>query len=195
MKKVDPAHFARFKMPHSVKCRGNDVYFAVKTADIEANAYKNDLYVLKEGKVKRLTALGDMGSFTLTEAGILFAAARTKEEKERQEKGIPVTVFYLLPYDGGEALPAFTVNASVMDIYPAGESLSIQDFKQFIGRKNKALVHCSGRQVFFLCRGGEHDCVDSVGTGMPTNGAVLSIGRAGRLLRHGLFDQFKALSG
>ncbi len=145
MKKVDTAHFARFKMPHSVKCRGNDVYFAVKTADIEANAYKNDLYVLKEGKVKRLTALGDMGSFTLTEAGILFAAARTKEEKERQEKGIPATVFYLLPYDGGEALPAFTVNASVTDIYPAGESRYFLEVREVPAWK-KALAEAEGNE-------------------------------------------------
>ena len=121
MKKVDYEHFSRFKMPHSLKARGKDLYFCVKNADMTENSYKNDLCVLKDGKVKRLTALGDMGSFTLTEEGILFAAARTKAEKEAQEKGLPRTVFYLLPYDGGEAVPAFTLNVRAGKIYPDGK--------------------------------------------------------------------------
>ena len=121
MKKVDYEHFSRFLMPHSLKARGEDLYFCVKQTKMEENKYVHDLYRIRDGKVQRLSALGDLGRYELTEDGIVFAAARTEEEKKKAESGEPVTFFYQLPYDGGEAVPFMTVPYSVEKLIPAGK--------------------------------------------------------------------------
>ena len=106
MKKVDYELFSRFLMPHSPAVRGEDIYFLVRRADMEENGYKSDLYVWHDGRARRLTSSGDVNSFFLTDEGVCFPALRQKKDKERAEKGVPLTVLYCLPYDGGEGHPA-----------------------------------------------------------------------------------------
>ena len=103
MKKVDYEHFSRFLMPHSVAARADELYFCVKRAVLDENRYASDLWVLRDGKAKRLTSAGDVSGFWLTDEGVVFSALREKKDKERAEAGEPLTVLYVLPYDGGEA--------------------------------------------------------------------------------------------
>lgn len=103
MKQVDYEHFGRFVYPHTLTSRGDDLYFCVKRADFEENKYHSDLFLLREGKTRRLTTTGDVGEYHLLESGVIFASLREKKDRETVEKGIPLTVLQRLPYDGGEA--------------------------------------------------------------------------------------------
>lgn len=116
MKKVDYEHFSRFLMPHSVAARADELYFCVKRAVLDENRYASDLWVLRDGKAKRLTSAGDVLGFWLTEEGVVFSALREKRDKERAEAGEPLTVLYVLPYDGGEAREFCRLDCSVGEV-------------------------------------------------------------------------------
>ena len=120
MKKVDYELFSRFLMPHSPAVRGEDIYFLVRRADMEENGYKSDLYVWHDGRARRLTSSGDVNSFFLTDEGVCFPALRQKKDKERAEKGVPLTVLHCLPYDGGEAQELLRLDCTATDIRPLG---------------------------------------------------------------------------
>ena len=120
MKKVDYELFSRFLMPHSPAVRGEDIYFLVRRADMEENGYKSDLYVWHDGRARRLTSSGDVNSFFLTDEGVCFPALRQKKDKERAEKGVPLTVLHCLPYDGGEAQELLRLDCAATDIRPLG---------------------------------------------------------------------------
>ena len=120
MKKVDYELFSRFLMPHSPAVRGEDIYFLVRRADMEENGYKSDLYVWHDGRARRLTSSGDVNSFFLTDEGVVFPALRGKKDREKAEKGVPLTVFYRLPYDGGEAQELLRLDCAATDIRPLG---------------------------------------------------------------------------
>ena len=120
MKKVDYELFSRFLMPHSPAVRGEDIYFLVRRADMEENGYKSDLYVWHDGRARRLTSSGDVNSFFLTDEGVCFPALRQKKDRERAEKGVPLTVLHCLPYDGGEAQELLRLDCAATDIRPLG---------------------------------------------------------------------------
>lgn len=103
MKQVDYEHFGRFVCPHTLSARDGDLYFCEKRADFEENRYRSDLYRLRDGSVRRLTASGDVGEYHLLERGAVFASLREKRDKELSDKGVPLTVLQCLPYGGGEA--------------------------------------------------------------------------------------------
>ncbi|MEG2007501.1 MAG: S9 family peptidase [Oscillospiraceae bacterium] len=115
MKKVDYEHFGRFLCPHTLVSRGDELYFSVRRTDFDENKYKNDLYVLRGGKLTRLTACGDIRDYRLLGEGVVFPALREKKDRESAEKGVPLTVFQLLPYDGGEARELLRLPYSVTD--------------------------------------------------------------------------------
>ena len=116
MKKVDYEHFSRFLMPHSVAARADELYFCVKRAVLDENRYASDLWVLRDGKARRLTSAGDVSGFWLTDEGVVFSALREKKDKERAEAGEPLTVLYVLPYDGGEAREFCRLDCSVGEV-------------------------------------------------------------------------------
>ena len=120
MKKVDYELFSRFLMPNSPAVRGEDIYFLVRRADMEENGYKSDLYVWHDGRARRLTSSGDVNSFFLTDEGVCFPALRQKKDRERAEKGVPLTVLHCLPYDGGEAQELLRLDCAATDIRPLG---------------------------------------------------------------------------
>ena len=120
MKKVDYELFSRFLMPNSPAVRGEDIYFLVRRADMEENGYKSDLYVWHDGRARRPTSSGDVNSFFLADEGVCFPALRQKKDKERAEKGVPLTVLYCLPYDGGEAQELLRLDCAATDIRALG---------------------------------------------------------------------------
>lgn len=121
MKKVDYEHFGRFQYPHTLRARGEDLYYCVRRADLDADGYKSDLWRLRGGEARRLTSSGDVNGFWLREGGIVFSALRDKKDKENAEKGLPLTVLQRLPYDGGEASEWLRLDYAVTDLRFVGE--------------------------------------------------------------------------
>ncbi len=115
MKKVDYEHFGRFLYPCNLETRNGDFYYTIKQADFEDNRYKSDLYLLRGGKERRLTASGDVSSYRLRDDGIYFTAVRNEKDKEAVKNGRPLTVLYRLPYDGGEAQEVLRLDMQVSE--------------------------------------------------------------------------------
>lgn len=87
---------------------GSMAAFVVKKANRDKNAYDSDLYLLKDGQVRRLTAGGDASAYLWTQEGrLLFSANRLKADKERMEKGETFTAFYQIDPCFGEAQKRF----------------------------------------------------------------------------------------
>ncbi len=116
MKKVDYEHFGRFVYPCNLSAHGRDLYLTVKRADFDDNDYKSDLYRIRGGVTERLTSAGDVKSYVLTDRGVVFPSARDKKDKQAQKDGKPLTVFQLLPYEGGEARELMRLDYRVNDI-------------------------------------------------------------------------------
>lgn len=101
---------------------GKKIAFVVQKADLESNDYKGDLYLYDcaAGSVLRLTYSGDVKKFIWTKAGtILFQASRG--EGDRGEKGKPVSCFYELRIDGGEAGRKFSLPVHATSIRDCGD--------------------------------------------------------------------------
>lgn len=82
--------------------------------DVDDNSYKNDLFLLRQGKVSQLTSGGEESNFAFEDNDkLLFAAARSKKEKEAKESGLSETTFYRISINGGEAVKAFTLPLNV----------------------------------------------------------------------------------
>lgn len=116
MKKVDYEHFSRFLYPCNVQCRQDEIYFTMKRADFEDNDYKSDLFVLKDGVQKQLTASGKVSAYYLEQDGIYFPDIRNDKDKEAVKAGRPLTVIYKMDYDGGEAREVFRLDTTVLSI-------------------------------------------------------------------------------
>ena len=88
---------------------GHLAAFAVQKASEGENGYQKDLYLLdiETKKVRRLTAGGDAGDYLWTGQGaVLFSAMREEADRKRAEEE-PLSVFYEIRPDGGEAARAF----------------------------------------------------------------------------------------
>lgn len=95
--------FAKPLYPSHLAKREDTTYFIGKRANLDTNAYDSDLYCLRDGGAHRLTNSLDVGCFALLEEGIVFPSLRNPKDKEASQGGEALTVFYRLPYDGGEA--------------------------------------------------------------------------------------------
>ena len=97
---------------------GKRAAFTVTVANKEENGYDAFLYLLENGAVKQLTALGsEKGAFWEDDTHLLFPAVRTKDEKKRAEAGEFFTSYYRLDVTGGEALPAFELPVKAGELH------------------------------------------------------------------------------
>ena len=100
---------------------GSMAAFVVKKANHDKNAYDSDLYLLKDGQVRRLTAGGDASAYLWTQEGrLLFSANRLKADKERAEKGEAFTAFYEIDPCFGEAQKRFELPLRVSRLINLG---------------------------------------------------------------------------
>jgi len=130
MKKVDYEHFARFKTPNTVAEHDGALYFCVRTADIENDRYRNDLWRYRDGRVRRLTGAGDVGEYHFLPDGIVFAATRDEADKKKAKDSLPFTVLNKLPYDGGEAVEFLRLDcgAGSFTFLPDGRFFFIEEY-------------------------------------------------------------------
>ena len=124
MKKIIPESLYdfRFVSAPSFSPDGSLFSFMLKRADREKNGYSGDIWLGdRSGKQRRLTAAGDaMGYVWDSDGTILFAAARTPEEKQQFASGEEMTFYYRIDPAGGEAIAAFCVPARVTNLIPLG---------------------------------------------------------------------------
>ena len=115
---------------------GKTAVFVAKKADMKENSYTSVLYMVcfpetnAQGikatsvapVVRQLTSLGKESSFIYDDENTLLLPLNRRKEDE-PEKHHFKTVFYRLPLDGGEAVPAFEVPYDVGSIKKVREGL------------------------------------------------------------------------
>lgn len=98
---------------------GSLAAFVVQQADLEANCYHGDLYILdvRTKAVRRLTSGGDAKSYIWTQKGtLLFPAMRDAAWKKKKSDGEPVSCWYEIDPRGGEAVLAFAIPLNVKEL-------------------------------------------------------------------------------
>ena len=132
MKPIGIDHFANFAFLNHLKVsEGGKVAFLIKRANMEENSYESDLYLWRDGKAVKMTDTGKVNDFYWVGEEIYFPAIRKKADQEYVKKGLPLSVFYRLPADGGEAVEAFRLKCAVKGI----KFISPDEF-YFIGNYN-----------------------------------------------------------
>jgi len=111
---IDDVFKLKYLSEISFSPEGTSACFVVSEADMKKNGYKSFIWTLKDGKLKRLTGLGEERSFQyLDEDTLLFPGKRGDDDKESIE-----TRYYLISLSGGEAELAFTFPIPVSEILP-----------------------------------------------------------------------------
>ena len=112
-KKITAETLYELKFPSEPRFSPDGRYtaFVVKNVNGERTGYSSDIWLSENGSApRRLTAMGDGGSFCWSPEGkVLFSASRTPEDKKRAGKGEKFTSVYEISPDGGEAVKAFTL--------------------------------------------------------------------------------------
>ena len=118
MKPVTVDEFCNLKFLSDIRYSpsGKSACFVVSYADKAKNTYRSNIYVLRDGRVSRLTGLGKERSFIfLDENTLLFPGSR--EEEKDAENDIS-SRFYSIRLDGGEAELAYTFPIPVRRVTP-----------------------------------------------------------------------------
>ena len=102
---------------------GENIAFVLSKMDLDENKYNSNIYIMdRDEKTQRLTGLNEENSFIWKDDDtILFPALRNKKDKERKEKGEPLTVYYEINIQGGEGIPSFELPFNVSDIKILGK--------------------------------------------------------------------------
>jgi len=100
---------------------GNNAAFIVTNGCLKENKYNNYIWVynFSLNKLTKLTAAGEEKNIQwLDNEHLIFPASRNTKEKEKIKKGFPVTYFYTININGGEAEKQFEIPAKVLRIKP-----------------------------------------------------------------------------
>lgn len=121
--------FTRYKFLSGINLSpdGKNCGFVLHNIDLDENKYLSNIYVLDENhKIKKLTGMGEEKSLIWKNNNkILFPAIRDKRDKERKEKDEPLTIYYEIDINGGEA-------SKFMEIPLNVSSLKIIDDKTYL---------------------------------------------------------------
>ena len=123
MKKVTMKDIGEIKFISqlAVSPNGRSVAFVLSSADISDNSYHSDIWMLEDGKLRRITVGDKTGKFIwFDDTHLLFPGDRRKAHKPQPGKF--VTVFNLIDVNGGEAEEFFTVPAKVAAIKRIGDN-------------------------------------------------------------------------
>ena len=110
MEKVKIDDFGKLNYLSDLTCSpdGKAVAFVMSQADVKENCYKSAIWVMEDGKCRRLTTGGsESAPMWLDEEHILFPGDRKKAHKAAP--GQAVTVYNIINIHGGEAEEYFTV--------------------------------------------------------------------------------------
>lgn len=96
---------------------GSAAVFRVSQPDEANNAYRQNLYLLRDGACVPLTQSGKDGFFCFVDREtVLFQSSRDEAERAARENGEESTTFYTISLRGGEAQKAFQVPLQVKNI-------------------------------------------------------------------------------
>ena len=114
LKREDLTRF-KFLSGTQISPDGRTCGFLLHMADEEENNYRSNIYLWDEiDGTRQLTASDSDGSFVWKgKDRLLFSSIRDKADKEKKEKGYPLTCFYEISTTGGEAQKAFQVYLDV----------------------------------------------------------------------------------
>ncbi|WP_422485135.1 prolyl oligopeptidase family serine peptidase [Gudongella sp. DL1XJH-153] len=126
MENLRPEDLTKFKFLSGVDLSpdGKTCGFVVHTADEEENKYNSNIFVWDEHNgARQLTSTDSEGSFVWKNNDrLLFPSLRDKKDKEKKDKGYPLTSFYEISINGGEAKKAFQVFLDVSKIEYLGDN-------------------------------------------------------------------------
>ena len=112
--------FTKYKFLSSIcfSPEGNNCGFIMHQADLENNKYLSNIYILdSENNPKKISSLDEERSFIWKdEITLLFPAIRNKKDRERKEKGEPLTTFYEININGGEANKSMEIPLNITSI-------------------------------------------------------------------------------
>ena len=69
---TDLKHFGRYRQLYNLTCYQGSCYFVVRSTEFEADRYRGDLYVFRDGQATALTTSGDVGQYYLSADKILI---------------------------------------------------------------------------------------------------------------------------
>ena len=150
MKPVAVDDFKKYKFLSGLSYSpdGKTAVFVVRKAQKDGKGYTSDLWMFRDGELRRLTSGGKEGSFVWKNDNELFVfTSREDEDKKRAEGREAFTPLYTLRLDGGEAektdeLPfrasgmklwydkVYVVNGSINKECPDYYKLSAEDRKK-----------------------------------------------------------------
>lgn len=120
MDKLKIDDFTRYKFLSGINFspNGKSCGFIINKIDLEENKYLSNIYILDENnQTVQLTSYDEEKSFIWKDdSTILFPATRNKKEKEIKEKLEPLTTYYEISINGGEAKKAFEIPLNVTSI-------------------------------------------------------------------------------
>ena len=100
---------------------GRQAAMVTARMDRENDSYRSDLSLVAPEGIRPMTADGKVRFYTWEDdRHLLFAAVRTEAQKKQADDGDPVTHFYRLPIDGGEAALAFSTPFSASSVKALG---------------------------------------------------------------------------
>lgn len=124
MKHVGLKDFMDYRFLSELKASPDGHYLSFTAANCleEENNYQKNLYLYdtRSDKLRQMTYRGDAGSAVwLSPDALLFPAARNQKDKEAKDKE-PLTVYYRLSTDGGEAEEYMKIPAAVKSLVSLG---------------------------------------------------------------------------
>ena len=116
---------------------GENLAFNVHCADLEDNKYNTDIFIWNNTKgIKKLTSFGDSEDLLWKDNNtVLFKSFRDEKDKEKKANGYPLSPYYEIAIDGGEAKKAFQIPLNISSLYKLNDDkyLLIADFEQSLG--------------------------------------------------------------
>lgn len=117
MQNLSLEDFTNYKFLSSIKFspKGTSCGFILHTVDLETNKYLSNIYILDEtNSPTKLTSFDEEKSFVWKdEDTIVFSSFREPKDKERSEKGEPLTCLYEIDLKGGEANKFHTIPLNI----------------------------------------------------------------------------------
>lgn len=128
--------FTKYKFLSGIKFspEGRNCGFIVHKMDKEENKYLSNIYILNESNnLIKLTSLDEERSlYWKDETTLLFPSIRNKKDRERKDKGEPLTIYYEININGGEAdkVMEIPLNVSKLEIIDEDTLLLTGEFDE-----------------------------------------------------------------